>query len=257
MTQPQHPYGVPSYAHTPVPAGGPRSRRAVPTSYIVGGVCAVVLLGLCCGAGLIAAIDAPQPTDAASDQRISDAADKSPVQPPASADDPTGTPAATGPAAGSDPTTPPGTARTTRAAPTDVRTRTVTETQTVPFTTRTVKDPDLAKGTRKVRTRGVAGVRTLTYEVVYVDGEATTRRLVEQKVTRRPVTEVVAVGTRSSAPASNCDPNYSGACVPVASDVDCAGGSGNGPKYVSGPVRVVGSDIYDLDRDGDGIACDA
>ncbi|MCW3816310.1 hypothetical protein ONA91_17845 [Micromonospora sp. DR5-3] len=54
---------------------------------------------------------------------------------------------------------------------------------------------------------------------------------------------------------SKCDPNYSG-CVPIASDVDCAGGSGNGPAYVQGPVRVIGTDIYDLDRDGDGIACD-
>jgi hypothetical protein len=55
-------------------------------------------------------------------------------------------------------------------------------------------------------------------------------------------------------PASNCDPNYTG-CVPIASDVDCAGGSGNGPAYVRGPVRVIGSDIYGLDRDGDGVAC--
>jgi hypothetical protein len=62
---------------------------------------------------------------------------------------------------------------------------------------------------------------------------------------------------RSTSPTtSNCDPNYAGACVPIASDVDCAGGSGNGPEYVQGPVRVVGTDIYDLDRDGDGIGCD-
>ncbi|MEV7605148.1 hypothetical protein AB0N65_06890 [Paenarthrobacter sp. NPDC089322] len=54
---------------------------------------------------------------------------------------------------------------------------------------------------------------------------------------------------------SNCDPNYSG-CVPVASDVDCAGGSGNGPAYVRGPVTVVGSDIYKLDSDHDGIGCE-
>lgn len=57
------------------------------------------------------------------------------------------------------------------------------------------------------------------------------------------------------APKPACDPNYGG-CVPVASDVDCAGGSGNGPAYVSGPIRVTGSDIYDLDRDNDGIACE-
>ena len=55
--------------------------------------------------------------------------------------------------------------------------------------------------------------------------------------------------------ASKCDPNYSG-CVPIASDVDCAGGSGNGPAYVQGPVRVTGSDIYQLDSDHDGLACE-
>jgi hypothetical protein len=55
--------------------------------------------------------------------------------------------------------------------------------------------------------------------------------------------------------ASQCDENYSG-CVPIASDVDCQGGSGNGPAYVRGPIRVIGSDIYDLDRDGDGVACE-
>ncbi|WP_445165883.1 hypothetical protein ACTXG7_18590 [Mycolicibacterium sp. Dal123E01] len=54
----------------------------------------------------------------------------------------------------------------------------------------------------------------------------------------------------------NCDPNYSGACVPIASDVDCASGSGNGPAYVKGPVTVVGKDIYDLDRDGNGTGCE-
>lgn len=53
-----------------------------------------------------------------------------------------------------------------------------------------------------------------------------------------------------------CDSNYTGACVPIASDVDCAGGSGNGPEYVAGPVTVVGNDIYDLDRDGNGTGCE-
>lgn len=55
---------------------------------------------------------------------------------------------------------------------------------------------------------------------------------------------------------SSCDPNYTGKCVPIASDVDCAGGNGNGPAYVRGPLKVTGEDIYELDRDGDGIACD-
>ncbi len=56
--------------------------------------------------------------------------------------------------------------------------------------------------------------------------------------------------------AQDCDPNYGGVCVPVSSDVDCASGSGNGPDYVQGPVYVIGDDIYGLDRDGDGVACE-
>jgi hypothetical protein len=56
---------------------------------------------------------------------------------------------------------------------------------------------------------------------------------------------------------STCDPNYAGACLrPNVSDYDCAGGSGDGPYY-TGPVRVVGYDHYDLDRDGDGYACES
>lgn len=52
-----------------------------------------------------------------------------------------------------------------------------------------------------------------------------------------------------------CHPSYTGECVPFASDVDCRGGSGNGPYYV-GRVTVIGPDVYDLDRDGDGIGCE-
>ncbi len=54
---------------------------------------------------------------------------------------------------------------------------------------------------------------------------------------------------------SDCDSNYSG-CVPVASDVDCEGGSGDGPEY-TGEVTVIGGDPYDLDSDGDGTACES
>lgn len=39
-------------------------------------------------------------------------------------------------------------------------------------------------------------------------------------------------------------------------DYDCAGGSGNGPNYVQGPVVVVGYDEFGLDRDNDGIGCE-
>jgi hypothetical protein len=61
-------------------------------------------------------------------------------------------------------------------------------------------------------------------------------------------------GSEDDGSASDCqgyDP-----CIPPGGDVDCGGGSGNGPRYVDGPVDVYGSDPYGLDADGDGIGCD-
>jgi resuscitation-promoting factor RpfB len=132
--------------------------------------------------------------------------------------------------------------------------RTVKQAKSIPYGTREVDDDSLAEGKTRVRVKGVTGVRTITYEITLTDGTETARRQVSSVVTRKPVTKVVAVGTKQ--PGNNCDPNYT-PCVPIASDVDCAGGSGNGPAYVDGPIQVIGSDPYDLDRDGDGIACDS
>lgn len=137
----------------------------------------------------------------------------------------------------------------------------------IPFSATTVDDPGRDVGTSAVTTEGRDGVKTSRYSVTLVDGAETTRTLVSETVTTPPVDQVTSVGSRQSAPPpapapappaaqGGCDPNYAGACVPIASDVDCAGGSGNGPAYVTGPVQVVGTDIYDLDRNGDGVGCE-
>lgn len=55
---------------------------------------------------------------------------------------------------------------------------------------------------------------------------------------------------------ASCHPSYT-PCVPVASDVDCGGGSGNGPAYVWTKVKVIGPDVYGLDADNDGWGCDS
>jgi len=54
---------------------------------------------------------------------------------------------------------------------------------------------------------------------------------------------------------NNCTPGYS-PCIPPGPDVDCAGGGGNGPRYVQGPVTVTGSDPYGLDANNDGVGCE-
>ena len=62
----------------------------------------------------------------------------------------------------------------------------------------------------------------------------------------------------TTAPQRDCDPSYPDVCLdPDAGDYDCAGGSGNGPAYVEGPVRVRPPDPFDLDREGDGWGCES
>lgn len=81
---------------------------------------------------------------------------------------------------------------------------------------------------------------------------ATTAPTTMAPVTKAPTTKAPT----TKPPAGNCNPNYS-PCVPNDPvDVDCKGGSGNGPSYVQGPVRVIGSDVYKLDTDHDGIGCE-
>ncbi len=130
----------------------------------------------------------------------------------------------------------------------------------IPFDTEVIETAELAEGETQVQQEGRAGVQMRIVRLTTRLGKVIERNLVRRFVSREPVTKVLLVGTRvDREPSSggNCDPNYTGACVPIASDVDCAGGSGDGPEYVDGPVTVVGDDVYDLNRDSDNIACDS
>ena len=142
----------------------------------------------------------------------------------------------------------------TPAAGSSVTTRNVTEVAEIPFSTEEVDDPTLDEGVRRTLTIGVPGAKQLTYRLTFIGGRQSDKMLVRSEVTKRPVGMVVAVGTKPPAqPGHDCNANYSG-CVPVAVDVDCAGG-GNGPVYLRSPARVVGIDIYHLDLNDDGRAC--
>lgn len=75
----------------------------------------------------------------------------------------------------------------------------------------------------------------------------------EREETKRMKKEEMEAET---AAASECnDPNYR-PCLPLASDYDCPGGSGDGPEYAPGPVEVIGTDIYGLDANNNGIGCE-
>ncbi|SDS29028.1 G5 domain-containing protein [Actinopolymorpha singaporensis] len=209
-------------------------------------VALTALLFLCGGT---AACGAEQKNDAVSSATPSNTATPShtPSQTPSQTPTPTSTPS---PAALTQGTPSP--------TPTTVY-RVVRTTETIPYESRTVNSAALKKGTIRLKQNGRNGLRTKVFRIAVRGGVEVGRTLVNTTV-REPVTQVTLRGTRVPRPApqpkSACDPNYTGACVPIASDVDCGGGSGNGPAYVYGTVKVVGTDIYDLDRDGDGYGCD-
>ncbi len=49
--------------------------------------------------------------------------------------------------------------------------------------------------------------------------------------------------------AAGCHPSYSNVCLPDDRDVDCS-------EITGAPVKVVGPDVYRLDRDKDGLGCE-
>ena len=101
---------------------------------------------------------------------------------------------------------------------------------------------------------GYAQVSTYPPDVKYADQFLQLQR--EARAAGRGLWgQAPATPTPKAAPHQVCHPSYEGACLdPNASDYDCAGGSGDGPLY-TGRVRVVGPDVFGLDRDGDGIGC--
>ncbi len=88
-----------------------------------------------------------------------------------------------------------------------VEIKSVSATEAVPFSSSTVSDPNLAQGSTDVRTTGVNGVRTITYDVTYTDGNETGRTETGNNVTIPPVNEVVAKGTKAPQSQSTSCPN--------------------------------------------------
>ncbi|RMI12446.1 resuscitation-promoting factor [Cellulomonas triticagri] len=72
----------------------------------------------------------------------------------------------------------------------------VTTTHEVPFNAVEQQDASLYKGTNKVTTAGVVGVRTVVERVTTVDGVETAREALSDEVTQAPVDQVTNVGTK-------------------------------------------------------------
>ena len=73
--------------------------------------------------------------------------------------------------------------------------KTETKKEEIQFTINRVSDSSLAEGKTKLKTAGQNGVRTITYDVTYTNGEETARTQTGSIITTEPVDEVLLVGT--------------------------------------------------------------
>ncbi|GGR64224.1 uncharacterized protein YabE (DUF348 family) [Nocardioides luteus] len=65
------------------------------------------------------------------------------------------------------------------------------------------EDDSLPKGETEVVEEGADGVRSVTYRIVYKNGEAVSKKVLKQNVLDKPETRIIKVGTKEEAPAAN------------------------------------------------------
>ncbi|GEM_PF-158851 len=70
------------------------------------------------------------------------------------------------------------------------------KTESVAYKTVRVNNSTLAKGTTKVTQAGVAGTKTTKYKLIYSNGVLVDKQAIETVVTKSPVNEIIAVGTK-------------------------------------------------------------
>lgn len=74
--------------------------------------------------------------------------------------------------------------------------QTLNEDQDVEFGTEQIQDGDQPMGYKQVRTPGVKGKKTVTYEVTMKNGQEVARKEIQSVVTQQPQKEVVVVGAK-------------------------------------------------------------
>ncbi len=79
-------------------------------------------------------------------------------------------------------------------------TQTITEEVDIAFDVEKIQDADRALGFREVKTPGVAGKRTVSYEVDMKNGQEMSRKEIQSVTTKEPVKQVEVVGAKLPTP---------------------------------------------------------
>ena len=73
--------------------------------------------------------------------------------------------------------------------------RRITVDEEIPFTSKEISDSSLKKGSTKIKTKGQNGLKRAVYDVTTENGIEVKRQLVSSTTVKKPVTQIVAVGT--------------------------------------------------------------
>jgi hypothetical protein len=72
----------------------------------------------------------------------------------------------------------------------------IEEFESVPYQVKKIDDPDLNKGTEKIKTAGKNGRKKITYQVRRENGIEVSRKLLKEEISEKPQEQVVRVGTK-------------------------------------------------------------
>lgn len=124
-----------------------------------------------------------------------------------------------------------------------VEKKTVTENEPVNYDTVVEENPNLDESYKKVKNKGVAGEKQVTYEVVYKDGELHSKNEKSAKVLAAPISEVVVVGTaKLSASRGGANAGRVLSCSATAYSGGWGTSSGRTPRRVEGGLSTIAVD---------------
>ena len=122
----------------------------------------------------------------------------------------------------------------------------------VPFSTKRVETPSMAKGATEIATKGVKGTNEETWTVVYKDGKKVSEKKVSTKVVKAPVTQVVKVGTKKAESSSASSRSNSRSRSNSGSTSNAGSRSNSGSA--SNPVTSGSTCVASTYGEGDGTA---
>ncbi|HHX58338.1 MAG TPA: DUF348 domain-containing protein [Candidatus Moranbacteria bacterium] len=72
----------------------------------------------------------------------------------------------------------------------------VEEEERIDFEIKEKEDPKVKWRTKEIKQKGIAGKKIIKYQITYKNGEQVSKKKVSEKITQRPVDEIVSVGTK-------------------------------------------------------------